>query len=77
LASREVYLRLVGCFCFGESASVLIATDRLELSAIYLAELKCPHSYYDDDHYCAIEFRCYVDDSASPKGFSYTLYDDC
>ena len=33
--------------------------------------------HYDDDHYCAMEFRCYVDDSASPKGFSYTLYDDC
>jgi len=46
-------------------------------TGFYLAELNCPHSYYDDDHYCAMEFRCYVDDSASPKGFSYTLYDDC
>ena len=35
--------------------------------------------YYDDDHpenhYCAMEFRCYLDDSA--KGFTYTLHDDC
>ena len=32
-------------------------------------------NYYDDDHYCAIEFRCYFDDSAS--GFTFTLHDDC
>ena len=50
-------------------------------TGFYLAELKCPNSYYDkddpDNHYCAIEFRCYLDDSNDPKGFSYTLHDDC
>lgn len=48
-------------------------------TGFYLAELKCPHSYYDDDHYCAIEFRCYLDDSDpnDPTAFSYTLHDDC
>ena len=39
------------------------------------------NSYYDDDHpenhYCAMEFRCYLDDSAQPSGFTYTLHDDC
>ena len=48
-------------------------------TGFYLAELKCPNSYYDDDHpenhYCAMEFRCYLDDSA--KGFTYTPHDDC
>ena len=48
-------------------------------TGFYLAELKCPNSYYDDDHpenhYCAMEFRCYLDDSAT--GFTYTLHDDC
>jgi len=44
-------------------------------TGFYLAELVCPHSYYDKDEYCAIEFRCYYDDSAS--GFTYTLHDDC
>ena len=33
--------------------------------------------YYDkddpDNHYCAMEFRCYLDDSP----FTYTLHDDC
>ena len=48
-------------------------------TGFYLAELVCPHSYYDDDHYCAIEFRCYLDDSDpnDPKAFSFTLHDDC
>ena len=46
-------------------------------TGFYLAELVCPHSYYDKDEYCAIEFRCYVDDSNDPKGFSFTLHDDC
>jgi len=48
-------------------------------TGFYIAELKCPHSYYDDDHYCAIEFRCYLDDSDpnDPTAFSYTLHDDC
>ena len=114
-----------GLFCFGESASVLIASSSSKLSALsqpkhhgqedigfdweadwdgqdampvhysadydgewyklwkddgsatgfYLAELVCPHSYYDKDEYCAMEFRCYYDDSAS--GFTYTLHDDC
>ena len=48
-------------------------------TGFYLAELKCPHSYYDDNHYCAMEFRCYLDDSDpnDPTAFSYTLHDDC
>ena len=48
-------------------------------TGFYLAELKCPNSYYDknnpENHYCAMEFRCYLDDSAT--GFTYTLHDDC
>ena len=134
-----MYLRLEGCFCFGESPSVLVARTKLSAparapklqikiknslpngvpilyinhhatlatvatftraphrckkpngdwyklwksdgsaSGFYLAELKCPHSYYDDNHYCAMEFRCYLDDSDpnDPNAFSYTLYDDC
>ena len=48
---------------------------RLTSTGFYLAELVCPHSYYDKDEYCAIEFRCYFDDSAS--GFTFTLHDDC
>ena len=48
-------------------------------TGFYLAELVCPHSYYDKDEYCAIEFRCYLDDSdpSDPKAFSFTLHDDC
>ena len=62
----------------------MLRTDKLwkydgSATGFYLAELVCPHSYYDDDHYCAIEFRCYLDDSDpnDPKAFSFTLHDDC
>ena len=41
---------------------------------IAAAELSANQSSKLQKH---LEFRCYVDDSASPKGFSYTLYDDC
>ena len=48
-------------------------------TGFYLAELNCPHSYYDKDEYCAMEFRCYLDDSDpnDPDKFSFTLHDDC
>ena len=60
-----------------EKTTLLLLSRESRLSS--RTELKCPHSYYDDDHYCAIEFRCYLDDSDpnDPTAFSYTLHDDC
>ena len=65
----------------GALGGALLRSQRAHQAAnnSLLAELKCTNSYYDDDHpenhYCAMEFRCYLDDSA--KGFTYTPHDDC
>ena len=60
-----------------EKTTLLLLSRESRLSS--RTELKCPHSYYDDNHYCAMEFRCYLDDSDpnDPTAFSYTLHDDC
>ncbi len=68
-----------GLFSFWRKRRRVLGASRTKLSCPANLSQSTKLSYYDDNHYCAMEFRCYLDDSDpnDPDKFSFTLHDDC